>query len=48
MRHEQQYGAMPVGYCALRPYSTFHRWVRQGVYPLEWGGAEGDLYDELE
>jgi len=30
------------------PYSTFHRWVRQGVYPLEWGGAEGDLYDELE
>jgi len=29
-------------------YSTFHRWVRQGVYPLEWGGAEGDLYDELE
>lgn len=29
------------------PYSTFHLWVGQGVYPLEWGGCEGDLY-ELE
>jgi len=28
------------------PYSTFHYWVRQGVYPLDWGGCEGDLYDE--
>jgi putative transposase len=28
------------------PYSTFHRWVRQGVYPLDWAGSEGDLYDE--
>ncbi len=28
------------------PYSTFHHWVRQGVYPLDWGGCKGDLYDE--
>ncbi len=21
------------------PYSTFHRYVKQGVYPLDWGGA---------
>lgn len=21
------------------PYSTFHRYVRQGVYPMTWGGA---------
>ncbi len=27
------------------PYSTFHRWVGQGVYPLGWGGYEGDLYE---
>lgn len=26
------------------PYSTFHRWVGQGVYPLEWE-VEGDLYE---
>jgi len=25
------------------PHSTFHRWVGQGVYPLDWGGCEGDL-----
>ncbi len=26
------------------PYSTFHRWVRQGIYPLDWagGGLETD------
>jgi putative transposase len=21
------------------PYSTFHRWVQAGVYPIEWGGG---------
>ncbi len=21
------------------PYSTFHRWVRAGMYQSEWGGA---------
>ncbi len=21
------------------PWSSFHRWVGQGVYPLDWGGA---------
>jgi putative transposase len=26
------------------PYSTFHYWVRQGVYPLNWAGIKGDLY----
>jgi putative transposase len=24
------------------PYSTFHRWVEQGVYPLDWAGG-GDV-----
>ena len=28
------------------PYSTFHHWVRQGVYALDWGGGERDLYEE--
>jgi len=27
------------------PYSTFHYWVRQGVYPFDWGGCRGDLYE---
>jgi len=21
-------------------------WIRQGVYPLDWGGCEVELYDE--
>ena len=25
------------------PYSTFHRLVKQGVYPSDWGGREIDL-----
>jgi len=27
------------------PYSTFHRWVEQGVYPLNWAGVNEDLYE---
>lgn len=23
------------------PHSTFHRYVREGVYPADWGGAPG-------
>ncbi len=23
------------------PYSTFHRRVSQGIYPLEWAGSDG-------
>ena len=32
------------------PYSTFHRWVRQGVYPPNWGcKADGNLaFDDLD
>ena len=26
------------------PYSTFHRCVKQGIYPLNWAGVDGDLY----
>lgn len=22
------------------PYSTFHRWVERGVYPVDWGGGD--------
>lgn len=25
------------------PWSSFHRWVRQGVYPLEWAGNSGKI-----
>ena len=25
------------------PYSTFHRYVRQGVYPPDWGGVDVDV-----
>jgi putative transposase len=30
------------------PYSTFHRWVERGVYPIDWaGGADVELgYDD--
>ncbi|SFM03042.1 putative transposase [Nitrosomonas communis] len=24
------------------PYSTFHRWVAQGVYPSDWAGGTED------
>ncbi len=27
------------------PYSTFHRWVERGVYPVNWAGVDEDLYD---
>ena len=27
------------------PYSTFHRWVERGVYPLNWAGVGGDIYE---
>ena len=35
------------------PYSSFHRWVGRGVYPVDWGcsgsGVEGTLsFDDLE
>jgi len=23
------------------PYSTFHRYVKMGIYPEEWGGGVG-------
>lgn len=22
------------------PYSTFHRFVREGIYPLDWAGGD--------
>nr|WP_281722430.1 hypothetical protein [Nitrosomonas nitrosa] len=26
------------------PFSTFHRWLKPGVYPADWaGGAENEL-----
>ena len=25
------------------PYSSFHRYVRKGVYPLDWGGCKADF-----
>ncbi|MGC2456444.1 MAG: transposase [Gallionellaceae bacterium] len=32
------------------PYSTFHRYVKQGVYPVDWGGAvemnDGEIFGE--
>jgi putative transposase len=28
------------------PYSTFHRYVRAGAYPVDWGG--GEYLDDLE
>jgi putative transposase len=33
-----------VKYVAQWPYSTFHRLVAQGIYPLDWAGSdEGEL-----
>ena len=25
------------------PYSTFHRYVTQGIYPQDWGDDTGDM-----
>lgn len=25
------------------PYSTFHRYVHAGVYPIDWAGGDGDM-----
>lgn len=46
MRHVDYIHYNPVrhGLCEradLWPYSTFHRYVKQGIYPADWGG--GDL-----
>ena len=32
------------------PYSTFHRYVKQGVYDADWGGADFDasVFDDLD
>jgi len=32
------------------PYSTFHRWVKQGVYPPDWGSkVDGTMeFDDLD
>ena len=27
------------------PYSTFHRYVAEGIYPLDWGGVGSDNID---
>lgn len=24
------------------PWSSFHRWVKEGIYPVDWGGDMGD------
>jgi putative transposase len=28
------------------PYSTFHRYVANGVYPEDWGGIDQDTFDD--
>jgi putative transposase len=30
-----------VGMAKEWPFSTFHRYVKQGVYDLDWGGVSG-------
>jgi putative transposase len=31
------------------PYSSFHRWVREGAYPHDWGcGPSAPSFDDLE
>ncbi|WP_374565066.1 transposase [Nitrosomonas sp.] len=30
------------------PYSTFHQWVEQGVYPLGWAGCDESIADAGE
>lgn len=29
------------------PYSTFHRFVKNGFYPQDWGGDRIDMIDEV-
>ena len=47
MRHVDyiHYNAVKHGHCdrvADWPYSTFHRYVARGFYPLDWGGVVTD------
>jgi putative transposase len=30
------------------PYSTIHRYVRRGVYPVDWGGGQADVVNANE
>jgi len=30
----------------LWPYSTFHRYVKQGIYPMDWGGGDTQMDEE--
>jgi putative transposase len=30
------------------PYSTIHRYVREGVYPIDWGGGTHKEWGEFE
>jgi putative transposase len=30
------------------PFSTFHRYVRQGVYPSDWGGGDDSDWGNFE
>lgn len=30
------------------PYSTIHRYVREGVYPIDWGGGQANTVDADE
>ena len=32
------YNPIKHGYVADWPYSTFHRYVKEGAYPEDWGG----------
>lgn len=43
-RHMDYIHYNPVKHCVVRavvdwPHSTFHQYVRDGVYPADWGGA---------
>lgn len=44
------YNPVKHGYVACAqdwPYSTFHRYVREGIYPMDWGAAESQLTGEF-
>lgn len=30
------------------PFSTFHRWVDEGVYPADWAGGDERLVGDLD
>lgn len=46
--HKDYVHINPVKSVADWPYSTFHKLVEQGVYPLDWAGGDEEMVDVVD